>query len=100
MWVGPESSHWFLDSSIIKHRVVAPEQEYGDVCYPNVRALCNIMVEPSGWSSGNAVDICIHDIITFSVGFNYNRWIRSFHQNEQEAKERQDVKSQESQQAF
>lgn len=45
------------------------------------------MVEPSGWSSGNVVDICIHDIITFSVGFNYNSWLRSFHQNEQEGSE-------------
>lgn len=71
----------------MKHKVVAPEQEYGDVCFPTMRALRNIMVEPSGWSSGNVVDICIHDVITFSVGFNYHSWIRSVHQNEQEGSE-------------
>lgn len=54
------------------------------MCYPNMQALRNIMVEPSGWSSGNVVDICIHDIITSSVGFNYNRFS---HQNEQEGSE-------------
>lgn len=52
-----------------------------------MRALRNIMVEASGWSSGNVVDICNHDVITFSVGFNYYSWIRSFHQNEQDGSE-------------
>lgn len=52
-----------------------------------MRVLRNIMAEPSGWSSGNVMDICIHDIVTSSVGFNYNSWIRFSYRNEQEGSE-------------